>query len=322
MIVVLSFEVDPHVTLVTRHLDSWSEPWMLVPVDQAGAGTTASASLTDHARSATLRVGAVEVDVAEIRAIWNRRWLRPRSEDYRGDREMQHYVSEQWWHAIDGCLRLADARWINPAAGLEAARSKPRQISDANDLGLCTPPTLVSADLDEVSQFARSLGLDRLVTKVVSPGTPIVPDGSTQYMVFTQQVLLSELDHRAVAAAPAVYQPRLEKAYEVRATVVENDILGCKIDSMASDRTALDWRHYDFDKVDHTPIDIPGRIGDRLIALCRSYGLVFAAADFVVTPDGEWVFLELNPNGQWAWIEEHAGLPIGERLARALTLST
>lgn len=322
MIVVLSFEADPHVALVTSHLDNWSVPWLLVPVDRAGSSAFTSARMQGPGLSARLRVGDSEVSTAGIQAIWNRRWMRPRADDYRGEPEMQHYIAEQWWHAIDGCLRLSDARWVNSPAGLDAARSKPRQLHDASALGFPVPPTLVSADLDEIIDFAVSLRLDHLVTKVVSPGTPIVPEGSTQYMIFTQQVALAELDRQAVAAAPAIYQPRLEKAYEVRATVVEHHILGCRIDSMASDRTALDWRHYDFDKVPHTPIEIPTHVEDRLIELCRSYGLVFAAADFVVTPEGEWVFLELNPNGQWAWIEEQAGLPIGERIAGALAFGT
>src|SRR6266851_4864116 len=42
------------------------------------------------------------------------------------------------------------------------------------------------------------------------------------------------------------------------------------------------------------------------------------ALDFLVTPEGKWVFLEINPNGQWAWIEEETGLPIAAAIADAL----
>ncbi len=44
----------------------------------------------------------------------------------------------------------------------------------------------------------------------------------------------------------------------------------------------------------------------------------FAALDFIVDPDDQWWFLECNPNGQWAWIEEETGLPISSALADAL----
>jgi hypothetical protein len=52
--------------------------------------------------------------------------------------------------------------------------------------------------------------------------------------------------------------------------------------------------------------------------LHSEFGLVYSASDFAITPDGEWVFLEMNPNGQWGWLEEEAGLPIGEALAEEL----
>ena len=65
---------------------------------------------------------------------------------------------------------------------------------------------------------------------------------------------MDDLDEEQVAAAPAIYQPELSKAFEVRVTYVDGDVFACRIDSTASARTALDWRHYDFDNVAHCPI--------------------------------------------------------------------
>lgn len=47
-------------------------------------------------------------------------------------------------------------------------------------------------------------------------------------------------------------------------------------------------------------------------------GLSFAAADFVVTADDEHYFVDLNPNGQWGWIQEATGLPIAAAIAAEL----
>lgn len=49
-----------------------------------------------------------------------------------------------------------------------------------------------------------------------------------------------------------------------------------------------------------------------------SFGLLFGAFDFSVTPNGEWWFLECNPNGAWAWIEDRVQLPIANALADLL----
>ena len=56
----------------------------------------------------------------------------------------------------------------------------------------------------------------------------------------------------------------------------------------------------------------------RVAALLDSFALRFAALDFVVDPDGRWWFLECNPNGQWAWIEDETNMPITSAIADAL----
>jgi len=65
--------------------------------------------------------------------------------------------------------------------------------------------------------------------------------------------------------------------------------------------------------------DVPEPVRHGVRELLRGLGLRFAATDFVVTPAGEWYFLDLNPNGQWAWIEQETGLPICAAIADALS---
>ena len=55
-----------------------------------------------------------------------------------------------------------------------------------------------------------------------------------------------------------------------------------------------------------------------LRALVRALGLVYGAADLIRTPDGEHVFLELNPGGEWGMLELALELPIAAALARSL----
>jgi glutathione synthase/RimK-type ligase-like ATP-grasp enzyme len=47
-------------------------------------------------------------------------------------------------------------------------------------------------------------------------------------------------------------------------------------------------------------------------------GLVFGAVDFICTPAGEYVFLEVNPGGEWGMLERDLRLPISEAIAAAL----
>jgi hypothetical protein len=51
----------------------------------------------------------------------------------------------------------------------------------------------------------------------------------------------------------------------------------------------------------------------------NSFGINFASIDLIVTPSGEFVFLDLNPNGQWLWLEVELGLPLVAAMADLLT---
>lgn len=86
----------------------------------------------------------------------------------------------------------------------------------------------------------------------------------------------------------------------------------------SSDEARTDWRS-DYDSLTYEPVEIPDEIRFSVTSLLKQLGLSFGAFDFTITPEGEWVFLEINPNGQWGWIEERTGLPITSAMADLLT---
>ena len=180
------------------------------------------------------------------------------------------------------------------------------------------PETCISADPATIRGFCREHDLN-VVAKLVAPGPPRAPTPDEQYVVYTALLDEGDLrDDQRLAAAPAIYQRYVEKDYEVRVTVVDDQVLACAIHSQESPQTRIDWRRYDFDRTPHEAIDLDSAISERCLGLTRRLGLVFAAIDLIVEPSGETIFLEINPNGQWGWIEELTGLPIAEKLAATL----
>jgi glutathione synthase/RimK-type ligase-like ATP-grasp enzyme len=109
-----------------------------------------------------------------------------------------------------------------------------------------------------------------------------------------------------VRSAPCQFQEYVEKKHELRVTIIGDRIFAAEIDSQAQERTRFDWRHYD------VPMrlragQLPSDVAERCFAFVRSYGLNFGAIDLIHTPDGRYVFLENNPNGQWLFVED--GVP-------------
>ena len=122
----------------------------------------------------------------------------------------------------------------------------------------------------------------------------------------------------ASIVAPLVIQEYVPKSLEVRATVVGSQVFAAAIHSQQSQRARHDWRHYDFDKTPHEAHTLPEGVSSLCIQLVQSLSLNFGAIDLVLTPDGRYVFLEINPSGQWLWIEELTDLPIGDAIADCL----
>ena len=139
--------------------------------------------------------------------------------------------------------------------------------------------------------------------------------------ILTSEVSLSELDIRAVTQSVSIYQHKVDKAYELRVTVIGDEVLAVGIDASASSLGRQDWRAYDLDRTKHWIYDLPARIEEKCRNVVDHYELHYGALDLIVTPDGKYVFLEINAFGQWAWLEELTGVHLSDahcRLFRSL----
>ncbi len=114
-----------------------------------------------------------------------------------------------------------------------------------------------------------------------------------------------------------VFQHYVAKDYELRITVIGERIFAGRINSQKHAESSVDWRHRPFD-MEPEPHALPAEIGESILAFLHAFGLVYGAFDFVVMPDGRYVFLEINPGGQYMWVESVTGMPITEALADAL----
>lgn len=125
-----------------------------------------------------------------------------------------------------------------------------------------------------------------------------------------------------IGTAPGVPERAVPNANELRITVFGEQVFACRILAQESDATRRDLRAHNWEDPEsfppHEATTIPDHLAESCRLLVRDYGLAYGAIDLVVTPEGEHVFLELNPNGQWAWIEERTGLPLGSALIDVL----
>ncbi|HEY2293149.1 MAG TPA: hypothetical protein VGM86_20805, partial [Thermoanaerobaculia bacterium] len=200
---------------------------------------------------------------------------------------------------------------INPPSRAVEADRKPYQIRVAREVGFAIPPTLFSNDPAKIRGSIRKWG-GRAIYKPLGSRKNFWWDSQAQRLVtlFTTAIDESSLpDDRTLTLTPGIYQPLLPKAFDLRVTVFGHTVFGTKILSQEQERSQIDWRngqrtlHYE-------SFEAGTKISQLCISMLCKLGLLMGCFDFVVTPDGDVVFLEVNEGGQFLWLESASGAPI------------
>lgn len=218
--------------------------------------------------------------------------------------------------AIDALMTVANVFWVNHPHRHAQANSKPAQLFVAQQVGLEIPPTVITNDPEQARGIiAQPEG--RTIYKAMSQNLSL-KQGKALFTGLVTGAEMARLD--LIRVSPGIFQKFVPKAYELRVTIVGSRIFTGKINSQTRAETQVDWRHRPFD-IEETPADLPSDIVSKIHAFMDVFGLAYGAFDFIVTPAGHHVFLEVNPAGQYMWVETTTRLPITRALADLLSES-
>jgi glutathione synthase/RimK-type ligase-like ATP-grasp enzyme len=262
-----------------------------------------------------LNLGGRWLSLGDVRSIWYRRPIAPELDATVTDEHAQWIVGEAL-EALRGAWRTYNGLWVNHPDANDRASSKLEQLRRARRMGFAVPETIVTSNPRDLHEFAKSRR-QPLVCKPLKSG--YVKVGGEERLFFTS--LVGEEDFAAFESGgpePYLFQHLVEKDHELRVTVIGERVFGVRLESQVREATRIDWRRGDQAQLKHTPVVLPDEMAHSCLELVRGYGLAFGAIDLAVGKDGRHVFFEINPNGQWAWIEQLTGLPMRASLADLL----
>ncbi len=249
------------------------------------------------------------IDLDECRAIWWRRPQTPAISDAIDRPSHRLFAMNETQEALAGLWHALDAFWVNDPARDVLAHRKVYQLRVAQDVGLTIPETLITSDPDAGKAFVAARSGRPTVYKAFSA---LEEEWRETRLLGEQE--LSLLDN--VAYAPVIFQEYIEATYDLRVTVVGGEVFAAAIHSQQTSYK-VDFR-MDIANARIAPVDLPVAAASGLRALMERLGLVYGAIDMRLTPDGRYVFLEINPAGQWLFIEMQTGQPIAAAMARLL----
>jgi len=308
-VLIVSRQFDPPVDFVLVALERLGEHVVRLNSEDFAEHSTTRLALGGSGWSggSTITASGRVIDLDHVKSVW---WRRPQRfiAPNALDEQQRRFAEVELDHAFHGMLAGLSCYWMSHPNALRAGRLKMEQLQRARSFGLEVPRTIVTTDPGTVRAFWQECR-GMVVYKTLSTPTLAAENLSS----FSVEVLprttmttrltgahLEKLD--GVRTVPCLFQEYIPKRTEFRVTVVGETLIAIEIDSQ-SDPTAMDdWR-----RGVRTPLRVarlPDDVAERCLSFVRSYNLNYSAMDLILTPDGRYVFLENNPNGQFQWLDE------------------
>ncbi|MFJ9035702.1 ATP-grasp ribosomal peptide maturase [Streptomyces sp. NPDC102406] len=310
-IVAVTFLGDTTADLVLAELHGRGVPVVrLDPGIDFPADARMSAHLTARGLSGTIHTPTRQIELDAVRSVY---WRRPTPYGGTGPGVTveEQFTNSQSRAGYAGVLaHLPGALYVNHPWRNRDAEYKNAQLAAASCVDMYVPESLITTDPDDARRFIEEHGpaVYKPLRLVHLPG-----DDGKGRTVWVHVVDADEVDER-VSLCPHFFQSCVDKVADIRLAAVGDELFATRIDI---DGDHLDWRE-DYHRLSYTPVPVPATVRTAVRAFLDAFGLTFGAFDFALDADGRWWFLECNPNGQWAFVDDPTRRAITEALADTL----
>lgn len=317
-ILIVTRKFDPTADIVIKKLVSLGETVNRINSDEFPVEAEFTGVMNNKEIDFEFNAGTRPIRGAGIKSAWFRQPFDFKLSDEIKGGSIIRFTEVESLHSMIGFLSSLDCFWLNRPDLAIHGSYKLVQLRAASLVGLTIPSTLVTNSPDKARKFVGERPED-FITKCIT--SAMIKSENRPRAIFTckiDQELLGQIEQ--VRYCPTLFQGYVRKKAEVRVIVVCDRIFAFLIlnQEAPSELTRVDWRHYDLENVRHESFQLPAQVESRLLELTRRLNLNFGAIDMILTPEDEFVFLELNPTGQWGWLEELTGVKVSDHIVETL----
>ena len=306
MITIISHDDDVHATRVIERLSAEGRETQLLDIGRFPNHATMAIEYEDPTAPTVSLVpeSGAAVELTNSSAVW---WRRPQFPDLSGltDHDALGFAHGEWHEALNGMYQLLCCPWMNPPAADDIAHRKAHQLRVASDLGLRIPRTLMTSDRARAMQFIEQNGIGKTIYKIFAATQKVWRE--------TRLVSADDLEMLdSLHVAPVIFQEYIPAVADLRVTVVGREIFPMAIHSKGTSYE-VDFR-VSLAEAETTRAELPKKVEKAMLRLMDRLGLVYGAIDLRLTEDGDYVFLEINPAGEFLFSEAGADLPITDAI--------
>lgn len=217
--------------------------------------------------------------------------------------------------ALNNGLSACSKGKISLSNPLTAKSDKVSDLVEASIVGLTIPPTIITNDKFELLKFVKR-HKDIIVKNIANAYPHYIDNGI--YSTYTSKVDIDDIEKYPDKLFPALFQKRIEKKFEIRSFIIKNKIYSAAIFSQQNEETSIDFRKYSSSKPNRiVPFKLPPKVEKSLLRLMEKLRLDTGSIDLIRT-ENDFVFLEVNPVGQFGWISTPCNFHIEKRIAEYL----
>lgn len=319
MILCLTHSNDHYtIDIVMKRLKELGKEAYRMNTDLFSSKISFDYSLYDQKNNSHINIGDQDITAGAIEAVWYRKLWNvdvpaELDADFKEIYFQEYYTMRNiFFESLDGLP------WFNPMGkDHEISNNKFGQLSAAASNGIDIPKSLFTNDQEKVKTFFYEQCNRQMIAKLhgtlsrsMSGDAPFFP---------TTQISEPALEGLATLMyCPMIFQEMIPKAYELRIIYVDGEFFTGKINAGESQRGKTDWRIATDIHLGWEPYQLPDTVAASLTKMMRQMGLFFGAIDMIRHQDGRYVFLEVNPQGEWGMLQRDLGYSIGETIAEKL----
>lgn len=314
MLLIITNKTDLTCDYLILRLIERGISYLRLNTEEYGERFEINLSFSNNFNSAFLKFEGKEININEITGVYFRRPGLPNLEKILPYAEIK-FAEREMETLFSGFFRLLGSKkWLNHPKYIFGANNKIEQLFVAEQIGFTIPNTIITKEESMIRLFIEKE--KNVIAKAIKHGFYTYED--KLYLAFTQEVNENYLTNiEDYLSVPMIFQNKIDKDYDIRINVIGNKVFAAAILSQENEISKIDWRVWDVcEKFEmrHMPIKLPSEIEEWCIAINKYFNLNFSAIDMVLDREGNYIFLELNPNGQWAWIEEKLKYPLRDTI--------
>lgn len=258
-------------------------------------------------------------NLSEVKSVLYRRPIPPVPNSNISDDSIRKFCIDESYDFLRGLWYSLDSFWISDPESIRKAEHKIFQLKIAQKCNFEIPKTLITNNSIKLDLFRKSISGD-IIIKPLYNGFIEKNLENPASMIYTTRISKSnQINPEQIEIIPSIYQEYVEKIADIRVTVIGRNIFSAKIVSNNKPENIPDWRYSNLENLEHSNYVLPNNIAESCFKLLKLLNLEFGAIDFALTRNKELIFLEINPNGQWAWLEKILKIPISKAIVDHLT---